>query len=161
MVVFDQAYQEYVDAPDYEDGLDYCGAGHENILVFRTFSKMYGLAGLRVGYGIGRPLLLEPFVPASERFRVNAVAQTSGPATLQDESFMATAAQTAPSWGGRYLFAQLGRLGLFYVPSQTNFVWVEFSPLRFHWLTLESAPDSLKHKWPSRRLMHTRDASSA
>jgi histidinol-phosphate aminotransferase len=127
LVVFDQAYQEYVDDPGYCDGLDYCRAGRDNVLVLRTFSKIYGLAGLGVGYGIGHPSLLAPFIPAGERFSVNAVAQTAGLAALRDDAFMRTAAEMA-IMGRAYLGAQLDRLRPFYVPSQTNFLWVEFGP---------------------------------
>jgi histidinol-phosphate aminotransferase len=81
LVILDEAYFEYVDHPDYPNGLDYVRAGR-NVVVFRTFSKAYGLAGLRIGYAVGRPELLDPIERVREPFNVNTLAQVAAAAAL-------------------------------------------------------------------------------
>src|SRR5690554_6935597 len=87
LVVVDQAYREYVEDPDYPDGLDYLETG-KKLLVLRTFSKIYGLAGLRVGYGVGRPELVAYINRVREPFNVNLMAQIAARAALGDEEFL-------------------------------------------------------------------------
>jgi histidinol-phosphate aminotransferase len=94
LVILDEAYFEYVDHPDYPNGLDYVRAGR-NVVVFRTFSKAYGLAGLRIGYAVGRPELLDPMERVREPFNVNTLAQVA-----------AAAALTRPSACGAYPHAE-------------------------------------------------------
>ena len=60
LVVIDEAYYEFVDSPDYPDALRYVREGRKNVIVLRTFSKVYGIAGIRLGYGIGEPEALNP-----------------------------------------------------------------------------------------------------
>lgn len=127
IVVFDEAYYEFVDSPDYPDGLSYVKNGHHNVVVLRTFSKAYGIAGIRLGYGIAQPELLAPLRTASESFPVNRLAQVAGLAALEDDEFMArTVAVNAA--GRAYLCREFDRLGLAYAPSHTNFVLVHVGP---------------------------------
>jgi histidinol-phosphate aminotransferase len=84
LTVLDQAYLEYVADPDYPDGIEeYFKAGHR-VLVLRTFSKIYGLAGLRVGYGIGPPDVVEAIAKVRRAFDVSAIAQAAALASLDD-----------------------------------------------------------------------------
>ena len=84
LTVVDQAYFEYVDDPDYPDAIDeYFKAGHR-VLVLRTFSKIYGLAGLRVGYGIGPPDVVEAIAKVRRAFDVGSAAQAAALASLGD-----------------------------------------------------------------------------
>ncbi len=127
IVVFDQAYHEFVDSSEYPDGLTYVKDGRPNVVVLRTFSKAYGIAGIRLGYGIARPELLAPLRAASESFPVNRLAQVAGLAALEDEAFMArTVAVNAA--GRAYLYREFDRLGLRYAPSHTNFILVHIGP---------------------------------
>jgi len=82
LTVLDQAYFEYMEHPDYPDGIEeYAKQGH-NVLVLRTFSKIYGLAGLRVGYGIGAPELVTAIGKVRRAFDVNQQAQAAALASL-------------------------------------------------------------------------------
>ena len=82
LTVLDQAYFEYLDDPEYPDGIEeYVKAGHA-VLVLRTFSKMYGLAGLRVGYGVGAPELVTALGKVRRAFDVNQQAQAAALASL-------------------------------------------------------------------------------
>ncbi len=76
-MVLDEAYAEYVDAPGYQDSLA-LRKKYPNLVVLRTFSKIYGLAGLRVGYGLARPDLVEYLDRVRAPFNVNHVAQAAG-----------------------------------------------------------------------------------
>ena len=90
IVVFDEAYYEFVDSPDYPDSLAYVKSGrYPNTVVLRTFSKAYGIAGIRLGYGIAQPELLAPLRATTESFPVNRLAQIAGLAALEDDEFMA------------------------------------------------------------------------
>ena len=81
LTVLDQAYFEYIDDPDYVDGLEYLRAGHKAV-VLRTFSKIYGLAGLRVGYAIGPAELVTAIAKVRRAFDVNSAAQVAALASL-------------------------------------------------------------------------------
>jgi histidinol-phosphate aminotransferase len=128
IVVFDEAYYEFVDSPDYPDVLAYVTSGrYPNAVVLRTFSKAYGIAGIRLGYGIAQPELLAPLRATTESFPVNRLAQVAGLAALTDDEFMAlTVAVNAA--GRAYLYRQFDRLGLAYAPSHTNFILLHIGP---------------------------------
>lgn len=123
LVILDEAYYEYVDHPEYPNGLDYVRAGW-NVVVLRTFSKAYGLAGLRIGYAIGRPELLDPIERVREPFNVNALAQVAAAAALSDRAHVERT-RVLNRAGLDYLQAACERLGLRYVPSYANFILIE------------------------------------
>jgi len=119
----DEAYFEYVDAADYPDSLDYVRRGY-NVIVLRTFSKIYGLAGVRVGYGIARPEIVAALEQVREPFNVNSLAQAAATAALQDHEHVRRSRETA-ILGRVWLSQQLAAVGLRPYPSQANFVWVD------------------------------------
>ena len=124
IVVFDEAYYEFVDSDAYPDSLAYVNSGqHRNVVVLRTFSKAYGIAGIRLGYAIAWPELLAPLRAATESFPVNRLAQVAGLAALEDGEFMQRTIETNRS-GRQYLCRAFERLGLKYAPSHTNFILV-------------------------------------
>ncbi len=127
LVVFDEAYYEYVDAAEYPDSLRYIREGRPNVLTIRTLSKAYGLAGLRLGYAISTPEILAPLYQVKEIFNVNLLAQAAGIAALEDEEFLhrSVAANRA---GLQFLYGEFNRLGLHYVEGYGNFVLVEIGP---------------------------------
>ncbi|MBM4460639.1 MAG: histidinol-phosphate transaminase, partial [Chloroflexi bacterium] len=127
LVVFDEAYYEFVDSADYPDTLRYVREGRPNVIVLRTFSKSHGIAGLRLGYGIANPEVLAPLMACSESFPVNRLAQIAGIAALEDREFLeqTIAANRA---GREYLYRMCDRLYLFYLPSHGNFVLVHIGP---------------------------------
>jgi histidinol-phosphate aminotransferase len=127
LVVFDEAYYELVDSDQYPETIDYVRQGRENVILLRTFSKVYGLAGLRLGYGVAMPSVLAPLNQVKDSFPVNQLAQAAGIAALQDHDFLertVRANHAARLW----LYGQFDRLGLPYVESHTNFVLVQIGP---------------------------------
>ncbi len=127
LVVFDEAYFELVDAEDYPDTLRYVREGRENVLVARTFSKVYGIAGARLGYGVAHPDVLEPLNRVRGAFSVNLMAQAAGIAALEDTEFLARYVGMNHQ-ERRHLYEAFARLGLRYLESHTNFVLVEIGP---------------------------------
>jgi histidinol-phosphate aminotransferase len=127
LVVFDEAYYELVDSDVFPDTPAYVRQGYGNVLVMRSFSKVYGLAGARLGYGIGSPELLAPLNRIKEPFAVNLLAQAAGIAALEDRAFLEESV-TINQAGRQYLYQEFKRLGLRYVKSHTNFVLVEIGP---------------------------------
>jgi len=123
-VVFDQAYYEYVDDPDYADGLEFLKAGHDNVIVLRTFSKAHGLAGLRLGYGIAAAPVRQLLDTIKEPFNLNRLSIVAGPAALADEEWTKHCVEQNRR-GRDLLLTELKRLGLDPVASQTNFVLVD------------------------------------
>ena len=86
LTVLDQAYLEYIDDPGYPDGIEeYANAGHR-VLVLRTFSKIYGLAGLRVGYGVGPADVITAIGKVRRAFDVTTAGQEAALASLDDEA---------------------------------------------------------------------------
>jgi histidinol-phosphate aminotransferase len=127
LVVLDEAYYEFVESPDYPESLRYIREGRGNVMVLRTYSKVYGLAGIRLGYAIADPGLLASIQKIREPFAVNLLAQAAGVAALEDDEYRrhSVAANAA---GREYLYGELARLGLFFVESHTNFVLVRVGP---------------------------------
>ena len=122
LLIVDEAYFEYVQDPEYPDSLRYHGAGHA-LLTLRTFSKLYGLAGLRIGYGIGSKEIISLMQRVRQPFNVNAPAQWAALAALDDAEHVQRSLQVNRE-GLRFLAGEFGRLGLEFVPSQANFILV-------------------------------------
>ena len=105
LTVLDQAYFEYIDRPDYPDGVaEYLARGHR-VLVLRTFSKIYGLAGLRVGYGVGPPDVIQAIGKTRRAFDVGTQAQVAALASIDGAAELAErrrlTAEGAPRSSGR------------------------------------------------------------
>lgn len=122
IVIMDEAYAEFVDDPEYPDSLVFHGP-ESLLLTLRTFSKIYGLAGLRIGYAVGRPELIEVMNRVRQPFNVNSLAQVAALAALEDDAHVART-RRANREGLTYLREQFVRLGLEYVPSWANFLMV-------------------------------------
>lgn len=122
LVFIDEAYFEYVHADDYVDSIGLL-AKHPNVVVSRTFSKMYGLAGLRVGYAVCDPRVSDVFNRIREPFNVNSVAQAAAVACLKDRAYYRDVAAKVEEQR-KYLYGQLERMGLSYQPTCTNFIMV-------------------------------------
>ncbi|NLC76424.1 MAG: histidinol-phosphate transaminase [Clostridia bacterium] len=124
VVVFDEAYFEYVDDPGYRSGLDYLKEGRGNVVVLRTFSKIYGLSGLRVGYGMAQPELIRWISRTREPFNVNSLAQLGARAALTDQEFL-TKSRHVNNEGKAYLYQEFQARNLKYVPTNANFIFVD------------------------------------
>jgi histidinol-phosphate aminotransferase len=127
LVVFDEAYGELVASDAFPDTLAYIRQGRLNVMVLRTFSKVYGLAGIRLGYGVAMPSVLAPLAEIREPFAVNRLAQVAGLAALKDTAFLEKTV-TANHEGRLFLYHAFDRLGLRYAESHTNFCLVEVGP---------------------------------
>ncbi len=124
IVAFDEAYSDFVEDPDYPDSLEYIRQGR-NVIVLRTFSKIYGLAGLRIGYALSTPELIDVMAKVRESFPVNRVAQAGARAALTDEAFRQQTLSVNRA-GKKFLYQRFGDLGLEFVPTEANFIFVNF-----------------------------------
>ncbi len=122
IVVVDEAYFEYVEDPDYPDSLAWHGKDRL-LITLRTFSKVYGLAGIRLGFGIASPELIEVMNRVRQPFNVSSLAQVAALAALDDEEHLRRTLQCNRE-GMSYLRAELQRLGVEAVPSAANFLLV-------------------------------------
>jgi histidinol-phosphate aminotransferase len=123
LILLDEAYIDFVDDPECPLGTDYLGV-EQNLLVIRTFSKAYGLAGLRVGYGLSRPELTDLMNRVRQPFNVNSLAQAGALGALQDEAFYNKTKRIIQQ-GKAFLEQNFRNLGVRYIPSQTNFILVK------------------------------------
>jgi histidinol-phosphate aminotransferase len=122
LLIVDEAYFEYVQDPAYPDSLRY-HAEDRAILTLRTFSKLYGLAGLRIGYGVGPKQLIDTMHRVRQPFNVNAAAQWAALAALDDVDHVKRSLEVN-RLGIEYLQREFTRLGLEFVPSRANFILV-------------------------------------
>ena len=124
IVILDEAYGDFVEDAFYPNGLDYV-KGQRQMIVLRTFSKVYGLAGLRIGYALGREDLVDCLYQVRDPFPVHRLAQVAAVAALNDQEHALRSIQMVYE-GKRYLYKELDKMGLLYVPSQANFVFIDF-----------------------------------
>ncbi|HXJ93979.1 MAG TPA: histidinol-phosphate transaminase [Terriglobia bacterium] len=123
LVVLDEAYCDYVDAPDYSRSVSEVKAGR-NLLVLRTFSKVHGLAGLRIGYGVGCPELIEVLNRVRSPFNASSVAQAAAVAALDDEEHVALSIECNRR-EMKFLTRELTKMGVNHTPSAANFLLID------------------------------------
>lgn len=123
IVVFDEAYYEYVRSCDFPDSLGYVKQGR-NAIVLRTFSKIYGLAGLRIGYGLTTSEIADYLNRVRPPFNTNSLAQRAALAALEDEQHV-TQSRALNQQEMAIVRAGLEALGLQPLPSETNFLYVD------------------------------------
>jgi histidinol-phosphate aminotransferase len=123
LIVMDEAYREFVDDSTYPDSLELIKRS-SNALILRTFSKIYGLAGLRVGYGLAPVQIIADLNTVREPFNVNSLSQVAARAALEDEEHLLKVRKNN-SAGKEYLSGELKRMGLYHVPTQANFFFVD------------------------------------
>jgi histidinol-phosphate aminotransferase len=124
VAVFDEAYFEVMPYALRPDLLKYVRGGRDNVVVLRTFSKGYGLAGLRIGYAVGSAALIGLMNKVRQPFNVSAMAQSAALAALEDEAHLDRTLGMVRE-GIAFFEAELGALGLEVVPSAANFVLVK------------------------------------
>jgi len=123
LVIFDEAYCEYAEDPAYGNGLKYVREGR-NAIVLRTFSKIYGLAALRIGYGLTTPAIAAAVETVTEPFNVNLLAQVAAAAALGDEEHLKRSREVNHE-GKEYLYKEFEKMQLDYVPTESNFIFVD------------------------------------
>lgn len=124
LIVVDEAYREYVTHPDYPDLLSELRNGRRNLVLLRTFSKIYGLAGLRLGYAYGHPEVISYLERVRPIFSVNSIAQVAGLAALEDTEHLERSRTYAQQCRTMF-YQELTALGLRPIPTETNFVAVD------------------------------------
>ncbi|MBI4745708.1 MAG: histidinol-phosphate transaminase [Deltaproteobacteria bacterium] len=122
IVVMDEAYFEYVSDPEYPNGMDYIN--DRPVISLRTFSKIYGLAGLRIGYGVASEDIINYLEKVRQPFNVNSLAQVAALAALDDHEHVEKSVKINNE-GLAYLDGELGKMGLNYVKSHANFLLID------------------------------------
>src|SRR5262245_27424491 len=121
LIILDEAYFEYAkDNPRYPDSMHY---RYDNVITLRTFSKVYGLAGIRIGYGFAHEELIKNLLKVKLAFEPSTLAQSAGIGALADKEFLHRSLELNAR-GIRYLTESLRRLGLEVIDSEANFVMV-------------------------------------
>ncbi len=124
LVVLDEAYAEYVAEPDYPNGLELV-SDYPSLIVTRTFSKAYGLAGLRLGYAVSHPDIADLMNRVRQPFNVNAMSLAAALVALDDEAHLQESIRVNNE-GMKILTEACGQLGLDYIPSVGNFLTIDF-----------------------------------
>ena len=127
IVCFDEAYYDFVETKDFPYTLFHVKSNKPNVIVLRTFSKSYGLAGLRIGYGIASPEMIAYLNKVRQPFNVNQLAQVAATAALDDKRFLWRTKRLV-SREKLYLYRKFDQLGIRYVPTQANFILFEAGP---------------------------------
>ncbi len=124
LVVMDEAYCEYIHDPVYPESFPYLRAG-KNLLILRTYSKIYGLAGPRLGYGFAGEEIVNDLMKMRISFNANRISQIAGIAALDDHEHVRKSVELNEA-GKVFLYEAYKKLGLFYLPTYGNFVFVDF-----------------------------------
>jgi histidinol-phosphate aminotransferase len=125
LVYFDEAYYELVNEKDFPNTLRLLKQGR-NIIITRTFSKAYSLAGLRIGYGISKPEIINYLNRVREPFNVNSLAQAGALAALEDKNHIRKTKELIRE-GKTFLYDNFRKMGLRFIPSATNFILLDLS----------------------------------
>jgi len=125
VIVIDEAYFEYVDKPGYASAMDWVSE-FPNLLVTRTFSKIYGLAGFRIGYSVSQPEMAELLNRVRQPFNINMPAQFAALAALDDDQHISVSRENNIQ-GMLQLESAFEKLGLAWIPSAGNFISVDFA----------------------------------
>ena len=123
LIISDEAYFEFADHEDYPDTLQYL-KNHKNLIILRSFSKIMGLAGLRVGYAMAAPEIVKAMLKAREPFPVNRIAQAGALAALDDTAFI-DKTKCLNQEGLHYFYDAFDAMGLTCYKSHTNFIMVD------------------------------------
>jgi len=123
MVLVDEAYHHYADSPDYESVIPLI-KDHQNLIVARTFSKIYGMAGLRCGYCVAQPETIRRMRPHLTWDSVNIMALVAATASLKDNEHVAEGRRLNRQTK-EFVVNEIGRLGFQHIPSQANFMMID------------------------------------
>jgi histidinol-phosphate aminotransferase len=122
LVIVDEAYYEYVADSEYPDTIKYFKDGRD-ILILRTFSKAYGLAGLRIGYGIASKNIISEMNKIREPFNTNTLAQLAAMNALTDDEHLRKSVKINGQ-GKEFFYKELDSMGIAYVPTEANFIYM-------------------------------------
>jgi len=125
IVFIDEAYRDYVESREFPSSIDYVKS-KKNVIVTRTFSKIYGLAGLRVGYGVAKPEIIRYLNLVRMPFSVNRLAQYAALSSIAD-NFHIEASKKNNREGKALLYEELDKLGLSYIKTEANFILINLN----------------------------------
>jgi len=123
IICLDEAYREYVSDEAYPDTLSYLEGG-KPVIILRTFSKIYGLSGLRAGYGVGPGKMINYLNRVRQPFNMNSLAQAAALAAIDDEAHVEKS-RAVNRAGLKYLYGELEKMGLDFVPTEANFLLIK------------------------------------
>ena len=129
LLVIDDAYQEYMIAKEYSSGLDLFKKT-ENVFILRTFSKIYGLAGLRIGWGYGHKKIVDALYNIKPPFNVNKLAQFCAIESLKDKNFIKKSIKHNLIWNNK-IKNEMNKYGIFSNKISANFLLLNFNNCRF------------------------------
>jgi histidinol-phosphate aminotransferase len=124
LVVLDEAYADFANDPEFPSGLELFREGFDNLIIYHTFSKIYGMAGLRLGYAIAQPSLIAQMQKVRDPFNVNILALAAGVAALGSKKHIQLSKELV-LMGRRLFYEELDALGVQYIPTQSNFILID------------------------------------
>jgi histidinol-phosphate aminotransferase len=125
IVVLDEAYGDFADDPEFPSGIELLKTGkYKNLVVYRTFSKIHAMAGLRLGYAVADPGLIEPMLRVKDPFNVSLIAQAAGIAALTSKKHIVLSKELV-QMGRRQFYEELSDLKVTYLPTQANFILID------------------------------------
>lgn len=125
LVVLDEAYADFADDPDFPNGLDLVREGFDNLIVYHTFSKIYGMAGLRLGYAIAQPSIITQMLKVRDPFNVNSLALAAGVAAIGSKKHIQLSKELVHT-GRRFFYEELEDMGIEYFRTQSNFILIDW-----------------------------------
>ena len=134
--VFDEAYMDFADDPDFPRMIAFINAGYD-VLVTRTFSKLHGLASLRVGYGFGRGDLMEKVRRQKLHFNSGRLAYLGAAAAVDDEEFISFSLKMVLD-GRHFFYHAFDDIGIHYLPTQSNFIFLTDLPMDANYICAEA-----------------------
>ncbi len=136
ITVFDEAYMEFADDPEFPRMTEFITAGYD-VLVTRTFSKLHGLASLRVGYGFGRIDLMDQVRQHKLHFNSGRLAYLGAAAAVDDEAHIQESLAMVKN-GRRYFYQAFDKIGIRYLPTQSNFIFLADLPMDANYICNEA-----------------------
>ncbi|BDU49559.1 histidinol-phosphate transaminase [Haliovirga abyssi] len=125
LIIFDEAYFEYAkDDKNYPNSLDYQKMGYRNVITLRTFSKAYGMAGIRIGYGVADKEIIDILERVRLPFNVSVIAQAGAEGAIDDDKHIDDSIRINEA-GKKYLYKEFERLGIKFVKTYSNFIYFE------------------------------------
>lgn len=131
--IFDEAYAEYIDDPSFESGLEFVKEDYNNVIVLRTFSKLFAMAGMRVGYGIATQKFTEELITYMTILNISLASAVAATASIKDTEFIEKSLGSNAK-AKEITLTTLDQLGIEYLPSHTNFIFhkIEGDPALFN-----------------------------
>jgi histidinol-phosphate aminotransferase len=124
LVILDEAYSDFADAPDFPNGIALMKSGFSNLIVLRTFSKIHAMAGLRLGFAAADPQIIATMIKVKDPFNVNIIALTAGIAALTSKKHISLSKDLVQA-GRRRFYEELDELQVKYRPTQANFILID------------------------------------